>query len=90
MAFGFGSALSFGGIQSIRGLNIVTWEADPIDAVMSAWGDWGTCYDDCGTRTETRTRTCLQEERGGGTPCSSFATTDMNDCALDGTEVYGT
>jgi hypothetical protein len=41
----------------------------PIDCEVTAWGGWDTCTLSCGTGTQTKTRTVMQEATNGGIEC---------------------
>ncbi len=48
----------------------------PVDCVMAAWGDWGSCSVSCGGGEHTRTREILQEAACGGAPCGALEETE--------------
>ncbi|KAK7873957.1 hypothetical protein R5R35_012966 [Gryllus longicercus] len=41
----------------------------PVNCVVSAWGQWSPCTSTCGKGSQLRTRTVLVEPRNGGKPC---------------------
>lgn len=42
------------------------------DCVVSGWGSWSTCDQECGQGTMTRTRLVLRDARNGGKACPSL------------------
>eukprot|EP01013_Petalomonas_cantuscygni_P015357 TRINITY_DN3164_c0_g1_i1.p1 TRINITY_DN3164_c0_g1~~TRINITY_DN3164_c0_g1_i1.p1 ORF type:complete len:6949 (+),score=1286.42 TRINITY_DN3164_c0_g1_i1:147-20993(+) len=41
----------------------------PVDCKLSEWGDWGECDEPCGPGKKTRSKSIIEKEAHGGTPC---------------------
>merc|ERR1711862_633252 len=58
----------------------------PVNCVMGAWGSWTTCTKNCGTGTQTRTRSVKTHKAGSGAPCGSTSqqqNCNTNICPVD-------
>jgi len=67
-----------------------TYEPDPVDCVVSAWGLFSDCDASCGTGSQTRTRTVTQLPAHGGASCPALSETvacNTEDCVVDGDKV---
>jgi len=53
-------------------------QACPVDCQLSDWSSWGTCDSDCGTGSNTRTRSIVTAPTVDGAPCGD--TTDEGAC----------
>ena len=55
-----------------------------VDCEMSSWS-WGTCSEDCGSGTQTATRTITQPKHNSGADCGNLTkstTCEGNDCGI--------
>eukprot|EP01062_Namystynia_karyoxenos_P036408 TRINITY_DN26517_c0_g1_i2.p1 TRINITY_DN26517_c0_g1~~TRINITY_DN26517_c0_g1_i2.p1 ORF type:complete len:1483 (+),score=380.93 TRINITY_DN26517_c0_g1_i2:63-4451(+) len=55
------------------------------DCLLSPWGTWSDCSEQCGTAgTRTRSRAVVETERYGGTPCRNFDLQESAPCNRHG------
>ncbi|XP_063690486.1 uncharacterized protein LOC134823063 [Bolinopsis microptera] len=64
-------------------------ESCPIDGGWSSYGEWSDCSKECGTGSQSRTRTCTEPASAhGGTKCVGEKTEEQNcnteSCPVDG------
>jgi len=52
----------------------------PIDGVLSDWSGWSTCSKECGTGTQTRTRTYAAPQHGGSHPFGYTNLSETQNC----------
>ena len=50
-----------------------------VDCVWSDFGQWSECSAECGSGTQTRTRTGETAAENGGAPCDGYST-ETQDC----------
>merc|ERR550519_1057370 len=63
-----------------------------VDGVLSSWSSYGGCSKQCGTGTQSRTRTCTPPSHGGkpcSGPLSSSRTCKIRDCPAYGSCTSG-